>query len=98
MVSTVTYADDEEIEKYHLLKKRVDEDTPTREKYKVRIEYDKESKVLPSTDKSYTVEIEIPYTQADDNVKDRTITAVDIISNVSSLVEDGTYAKPYVLK
>ena len=68
---SVTYDDGEEIEQYQLLRKRVDASTPTREKIKVRIEYDEEATTVPEEDLTYKIDVEIPYTQANNNAKDR---------------------------
>lgn len=68
---SVTYDDGEEIEQYQLLRKRIDENTPTREKIKVRIEYDEEATTVPEEDLVYKIDVEIPYTQANENATDR---------------------------
>lgn len=62
---SVTYADGVEIDKKHLLAKK-DNGTATRQKYKVRIEYDRNSTTLPNTDLTYKINTEIKYQQADD--------------------------------
>ena len=68
---SVTYADGSSIEKFHKLAKRVDINTPTREKIKVRIEYDSNSSELPSDNEKLKIKDKLPYTQADENAKDR---------------------------
>ncbi len=75
---TMTYADDEEIERYHLLAKGDSSTTPitpTSERIKVRIEFlrtiTNEQLEEMGDDDSYDIEINVPYVQADDNAKDR---------------------------
>ena len=75
----VTYADGAEVRQYHLLEKADDSTTPatpTRERYKVRLEYDRDITneqflTIPSTGLTYTIDMNIPYDQADDNAFDR---------------------------
>ena len=68
---SVTYADGSPIEEFHKLAKRVDENTPTREKFKIRIEYDSQSSELPDTDKEFEIDDDIPYIPNDGRGKDR---------------------------
>lgn len=68
---SVTYADGTPVEQYHKLAKRVDANTPTREKFKIRIEYDKEATSPIGEDKTYKINDDVPYTQGDENAKDR---------------------------
>ena len=67
----ITYADGSPVEQYHKLAKRVDTNTPTREKYKIRIEYDIDSEEKVDEDTEYIIEEKIPYIQADKNAKSR---------------------------
>ena len=75
---TMTYADDEKIERYHLLAKGDSSTTPitpTSERIKVRIEFlrtitNEQLEEMGDND-SYDIEINVPYVQADDNAKDR---------------------------
>ena len=64
---TVTYSDGVQIEKNHLLKKQ------TSEKYKIRLEFDKEVEAedLPENPEAITIETEVPYTQPDENGYER---------------------------
>ena len=65
---SVTYADGIPVEQYHKLAKRIDANTPTRETYKIRIEYDIDSEENPDEDTEYILEANVPYVQADNNV------------------------------
>ncbi len=72
---TVTYADGEEIELNHLLAKKTN-NTPTRETYKIRVEYDKNAVTNSDinnqqSDTTYTFSFAVTYGQADDNARDR---------------------------
>ena len=69
---SVTYADGVAVEKYHLLAKQTGAN-PTREKYKVRIEFDKavDEEDLPETPDRILINTEVPYSQADDNAEER---------------------------
>ena len=69
----VTYGDGVKIDEGHLLAKRVDENTPTKETYKVRIEFDSEAETIPSTDSRYIITYEVKYQQADDTAINRNI-------------------------
>jgi len=71
IIFTVTYSDGTAIETNHLLSKRVDENTPTREKYKVRVEFDSETETLPSTNATYKITYAVTYKQADSNASNR---------------------------
>ena len=71
IIFTVTYSDGTAIEPNHLLSKRVDENTPTREKYKVRVEFDSETETLPSTNATYKITYAVTYKQADSNASSR---------------------------
>ena len=62
---SVKYNDGAPIQEKHLLAKRTDATHPTKEKYKVRIEFDPEAEVLPETDKTYNITYEVKYQQAD---------------------------------
>ena len=68
---SVTYADGSAVEQYHKLAKRVDANTPTREKFKIRIEFDKEATSPIGEDKTYKILDDVPYTQGDERAKDR---------------------------
>ena len=68
---TITYADGTEIEKNHLLSKRIDESHPTREKYKIKLEFDKETDTLPDNPISIKIENDVPYDQATDEARER---------------------------
>ena len=68
---SVTYADGSPVEQYHKLAKRVDANTPTREKFKIRIEFDKEATSPIGEDKIYKINDDVPYTQGDERAKDR---------------------------
>ncbi len=68
---SVTYADGSPIEEFHKLAKRVDADTPTREKFKIRIEYDSNSKELSDDDKEFEIDDDLPYIPDDGRGKDR---------------------------
>ena len=68
---SVTYVDGIDITKKQLLAKRVDENTPTREKIKVRIEYDREAKQLPGSDIVAKIGTEVPYEPADEEAEER---------------------------
>lgn len=68
---SVTYADGSPVEQYHKLAKRVDVNTPTREKFKIRIEFDKEATSPIGEDKTYKILDDVPYTQGDERAKDR---------------------------
>ena len=68
---TVTYADGTEIQDKHLLAKRSGT-TPTREKYKVRVEYRNDEEINPSdldgtNDKTYYFKFAVTYVQADNS-------------------------------
>ena len=39
--------------------------------YKIRIEYDREATTVPDSDLEYTIDEDVPYTQADNNAIDR---------------------------
>ena len=66
----LTYADGNQIEKNHKLSKKSG-NTPTREKYKIKVEFDKNTNTLPSTQETITVESSVPYNQADDEARER---------------------------
>ena len=75
---SVTYADDSEIVPYHLLSKAdnsTNPATPTRERIKVRLEFDRdvdEAVMEAITDNTVVdIEIDLPYIQADDHAIDR---------------------------
>ena len=68
---SVTYADGSPIEEFHKLAKRVDENTPTREKFKIRIEYDSQSSELPDDDTEFEIDDDLPYIPDDGRGKDR---------------------------
>ena len=68
---SVTYADGSPIEEFHKLAKRVDENTPTREKFKIRIEYDSQSSELSDDDKEFEIDDDLPYIPDDGRGKDR---------------------------
>ena len=70
---SVTYADGNPIAKNHLLAKRVDAQTPTRETYKVRLEYDEEETTVPANDLTYTVTYDVTYDQANENGIEREV-------------------------
>ena len=61
---SVTYADGVAVDEKHLLAKKTN-NTATRQKYKVRIEYDSNATTLSSTDLTYKISTEIKYQQAD---------------------------------
>ena len=68
---TVTYADGTEIEPYHLLAKKSG-NNPTRETYKVRVEYRNDEEIDPedldpSNDRQYYLRFQVEYVQADGN-------------------------------
>ena len=83
---SVTYADGVAVEEGHRLAKRVDASTPTRQAYKVRLEYDANSEEIPESDLAYLIEYKVTYGQASKDVYkyktrqvDNTITAGDEI-------------------
>jgi hypothetical protein len=68
---TVKYADGEEIELNHLLAKKTN-DTPTRETYKIRVEYDRDAVTNSDvnnqqSDTTYTFSFAVTYGQADEH-------------------------------
>ena len=68
---TVTYADGTEIQDKHLLAKKSG-NTPTREKYRVRVEYRNDDEINPSdldseNDRQYYFKFAVEYVQADSN-------------------------------
>ena len=70
---TVTYADGRAIEEKHLLAKK-DGNTPTIEKYKVRVEYRNDEEINPSdldkdNDRTYYFKFAVTYVQADDTAR-----------------------------
>jgi hypothetical protein len=75
---TVTYADGTELEPKHLLAKAdqsTTPSTPTRERYKVRLEYDSnitsdDLADIPEGGEDYDIKVEIPYIQATDEAQD----------------------------
>ena len=69
---SVTYADGVSVSKYDLLSKK-NGSSPTRETYKVRIEYLANSTTLPDTDLTYKINTTITYNQADENAKERSL-------------------------
>ena len=82
---SVTYSDGVEVAEGHLLAKRTDATHPTRETYKVRIEFDEEAEAIPETDSRYVVTYDVKYQQADD-------TAINRNSNISA--GTGAYFDP----
>lgn len=66
---SITYYDGVEIEKNHILAKRVNASTPTREKYKIRIEFDRDidNEDLNEDPEEISIETEVPYQQKDTN-------------------------------
>ena len=66
---SITYYDGVEIEKNHILAKRVNASTPTREKYKIRIEFDRDidNEDLNEDPEEISIETEVPYKQKDTN-------------------------------
>ena len=65
---SVTYVDGVAVEEGHRLAKRVDAQTPTRQAYKVRIEYDALSEVIPESDLAYLIEYKVTYGQGSKDV------------------------------
>ena len=86
---SVTYADGVPIAKNHLLAKRVDAQTPTRETYKVRLEYDEEETTVPANDLTYTITYDVTYDQANANAVDRNASAINIISGTKGNLQPG---------
>ena len=86
---SVTYDDGTAITKYNKLAKRVDVNNPTKEKYRVRLEYLKSSTTLPEEDLTYTIDYRVTYQQANENAKQRpvctSITSSESIYNFDSL-------------
>lgn len=73
---TVTYADGKEIEENHLLRKAGD--NPTKETYKVRVEYSEdidESDLDSANDKTYYFKFSVEYVQADSSAKEVRVVA-----------------------
>ena len=71
---TITYADGTEIAEKHLLAKKSG-NTPTTQKYKVRVEYRNDEEINPSdldeeNDKTYYFKFEVTYVQADDSASE----------------------------
>lgn len=73
---SVTYADGKPIRKYHMLKKATSTTTPTRETYKIRVEFLKsisnEELASMSDTTTYNFEYKVTYNQADEYAYDRT--------------------------
>ena len=68
---TVTYQDGTAVEPNHLLAKK-DGNTPTRERYKVRVEYRNDDEIDPddldgTNDRQYYLRFQVEYVQANDN-------------------------------
>ena len=76
---TVTYADGSEIEEKHLLAKKSGSN-PTKETYKVRVEYseDVDSTDLDDTDQAFYFKFSVNYVQADDSAIDKNASASSI--------------------
>ena len=76
---TVTYADGKPIQEKHLLAKK-NGSTPTKETYKVRIEYRNDESINPSdlddTDKTFYFKFSVNYVQADDTAIDKNVSAI----------------------
>ncbi len=72
---SVTYADGKPIRKYHMLKKATSTTTPTRETYKIRVEFLKsisnEELASMSDTTTYNFEYKVTYDQADEYAYDR---------------------------
>ena len=68
---SVKYNDGAPIQEKHLLAKRTDATHPTKEKYKIRLEFDPEAETLPGTDATYSITYEVKYVQADDTAINR---------------------------
>ena len=79
---TVTYADGKPIQEKHLLAKK-NGSTPTKETYKVRIEYRNDESINPSdlddTDKTFYFKFSVNYVQAD-NAKDRKASSITYVT------------------
>ena len=67
---SITYGDNIPIAKDHLLPKK-EGNTPSRETYKVRIEFDSNATTLPATDSSYKITTTVKYGQANKSAKRR---------------------------
>lgn len=95
--STITYADGVAIKDKHLLAKRVDEDTPTTEKIKVRVAFktDITPDQLPKTSaESLKFKVEVTYQQADETAKPVRVNFVeDSWSDIISAYESGNTAQ-----
>ena len=80
---TVTYADGKPIQEKHLLAKK-NGSTPTKETYKVRIEYRNDESINPSdlddTDKTFYFKFSVNYVQADDTAIDKNASAIHYVS------------------
>ena len=81
---TVTYADGTEIQDKHLLAKK-EGNTPTREKYKVRVEYRNDEEINPSdldndNDHTYYFKFSVNYVQADSTAIDKNASAIHYVS------------------
>ena len=78
---TVTYADGKPIQEKHLLAKK-NGSTPTKETYKVRIEYRNDESINPSdlddTDKTFYFKFSVNYVQADGTAIDKNASASSI--------------------
>ena len=81
---TVTYSDGTEIEPNHLLAKKSG-NTPTKETYKVRVEYRNDSEINPSdldseNDRQYYFKFAVEYVQADGNAVESHPSAIHYVS------------------
>ena len=81
---TVTYSDGTEIEPNHLLAKKSG-NTPTKETYKVRVEYRNDSEINPSdldseNDRQYYFKFAVEYVQADSNAVESHPSAITYIT------------------
>ena len=86
---TITYADGTEIAAKHLLAKKSG-NTPTTQKYKVRVEYRNDEEINPSdldkdNDKTYYFKFEVTYVQADSTATD--VNPVNVITYVKRQTE-----------
>lgn len=87
---SVTYDDGALIAKNQLLPKRVDAQTPTREKYKVRIEYDREETTVPANDLSFTVTYDVTYQQATGDAVERNVCVSETSSESNFAFDSAT--------